>query len=426
MTTEGIVSAIAEHPWVGAVRRTQWGALLVRPSTDAMNFDSRAWSLVGEYLQNWASLYDWAFTSADLDNRADADIVGLTGGSALSEDEVRDWIEQTAALVLESRPRRVLDLGCGTGLLLRHLQGHIGCYVGADLSRYAVDRVREARLPHTHAVIAGAHGTASPQVKRAMTEVMGAARPDCVLINNVAQCFPGTQYLAAVLGDAIDLVEPGGRVILGDLRHHGLSDEYHHQVTSSPRWASGRFGGEEELLLDPRLVAFFANVSGRKVKVSVRAKTLRGDNEITRYRYDVVLYVETQDDQAELDQVRWENLSENRFSALARLLEAGPVVVTGIPNALLAPSTGGVTANALRALLKGTDLVVEVSLDDPRKLDIRPSNGRTSQTRIQPPQDEPIDLFITRRLPEVLRDYLAESVPGTRLPEIIVDPKTNW
>ncbi|WP_410663450.1 methyltransferase domain-containing protein [Amycolatopsis sp. lyj-84] len=426
MTTEGIVSAIAEHPWVGAVRRTPWGALLVRPSTDAMTFDSRTWSLVGEYLQNWANLYDWAFTSADLGDRAGADIVGLTGGSALTEDEVREWVEQTAALVLESRPRRVLDLGCGTGLLLRHLQGHIGCYVGADLSRYAVDRVREARLPYTYAVIAGAHRTASPQVKRAMTEVMGAARPDCVLINNVAQCFPGTQYLAAVLGDAINLVEPGGRVILGDLRHHGLSDEYHRQLTSGPRWASGRFDEEEELLLDPRLVAFFASVSGRKVKVSVRAKTLRGDNEITRYRYDVVLHVETQDEQVELDQVHWEDLPGNRLEALARLLEVGPVVVTGIPNALLTPSADGATANALSAVLKGTGLAVEIALDDPRKLDIRPSNGHTSQPRIQPTQDDPIDRFITRRLPEVLRGHLAESVPGTRLPEIIVDPKPNW
>ncbi|WP_410650719.1 class I SAM-dependent methyltransferase [Amycolatopsis sp. cmx-4-54] len=423
MTTESIVSAVAEHEWVDEVHRTPSGALLVRPSGDAVNFGPRTWSLVGEYLQNWANLYDWAFTSADLDDRADADIVGLTSGNALPEHEARDWIEQTAALVLESRPRRVLDLGCGTGLLMRHLQGRIGCYVGADPSKYAVDRVREARLPGTHAVIAGAHGIASPQVKRAMSEVMGAGRPDCVLINNVAQCFPGTQYLAAVLGDAIDLVEPGGRVILGDLRHHGLSDEYHRRQTSNPRWPSGHFGGEEELLLDPRLVMFFANVSGRKVKTSVRAKTLRGDNEITRYRYDVVLYVETQDAQAELDQVCWEDLSGDRFERLTRLVEAGPVVVTGIPNALLNPSAGGVTANALSSVIKGTGLVVEVALDDPGKLDIRPSNGHISQTRTLPPRDEPIDRFITRRLPEVLRGYLAESCPGTRLPEIIVDPK---
>ncbi len=426
MTTEGIVSAIAEHAWVGAVRPTPWGALLVRPSTEAVTFAPRTWSLVGEYLQNWASLYDWAFTSADLDGRTDADTVGLTGGPALPEDEVRDWIEQTAALVLESRPRRVLDLGCGTGLLLRHLQGHIGCYVGADLSRYAVDRVRDARLPHTHAVIAGAHDTASPQVKRAMAEIMGAGRPDCVLINNVAQCFPGTHYLAAVLGDAIDLVEPGGRVILGDLRHHGLSDEYRRRQTSNPRWSSGHFDEEEELLLDPRLVAFFANVSGRNVKVSVRAKTLHGDNEITRYRYDVVLHVDTPDDEADLDHVNWEELPGDRFEALAGLLEIGPAVVTGIPNALLSPSAGGITANALNAMLKGTGLVVEIALDDPRKLDIRPSNGHTSQARNHLPRDEPIDWFITRRLPEVLRAYLAESVPETRLPEIIVDPKPTW
>ncbi|UMP07023.1 trans-aconitate 2-methyltransferase [Amycolatopsis sp. EV170708-02-1] len=328
--------------------------------------------------------------------------------------------------VLESWPRRMLEFGCGTGLVLRHLHGHIGCYVGADPSRYAVDQIRAARLPHTQAVIAGAHGIASPQVRRAMAETMGDGRPDCVLINNVAQCFPGTQYLAAVLGGAIDAVEAGGRVILGDLRHLGLRDRHHRWLASGVALEPTRFSGEEELYVDPLLIAYLAATSGRRVNVSVRAKTMSGDTEITRYRYDVVLFVDPADDQPILDEVCWEDLSGDRLEAVTLLVKADPVVVTGIPNMLLDPSSDGVSANALSAVLEGTGLVVAVALDDPTRLEVRPANGHVPRIEALPPQDEPLDRFVARRLPEVLRAYLAESLPGVSLPEVVVDPKPVW
>ncbi|MFI7122031.1 methyltransferase [Amycolatopsis sp. NPDC049868] len=428
MSEEVIASAVAGHAWVGAVRRAPSGALIVQPSADAVFLGRRPWALVSEYIENWTDLYEWAFRAADLDDAADADLAGLTSTARqLPDTDIREWLDHTVAMVLESWPRRLLELGCGTGLLLRHLHGHIGCYVGADVSRYAVDRIRAASLPHTQAVIAGAHGIASQQVKRAMAETMGIGkRPDCVLINGVVQCFPGTEYLAAVLSDAIDLVEVGGRVILGDLRNLSLRKEYFDWLESGAELGAGRFHGEEELFVDPRLIAYLAELSDRCVKVSVRAKTMSGDTEFTRYRYDMVLHVDTKNDQPALDEVCWEDLSGDRLEALSLLVKARPVVVTGIPNAFLDPHSDGVTANELSVVLEGTGLVAAMALESPTRLEVRPAGGDIPRAHNAMLRDEPLERFTARRLPELLQSFLAENFPGARLPEIIVDPLPVW
>ena len=45
---------------------------------------------------------------------------------------------------------------------------------------------------------------------------------DTVILNSVVQYFPDVDYFFNVLEKAARLVEPGGRIFLGDLRHLGL------------------------------------------------------------------------------------------------------------------------------------------------------------------------------------------------------------
>ena len=53
---------------------------------------------------------------------------------------------------------------------------------------------------------------------------------DTIIINSVAQYFPGMQYLRAVLDGALRALAPGGRIFLGDLRHRGLLPAFHASV----------------------------------------------------------------------------------------------------------------------------------------------------------------------------------------------------
>lgn len=51
-----------------------------------------------------------------------------------------------------------------------------------------------------------------------------------VLLNSVVQYFPNAGYLEAVLRSASALLAPGGRLVVGDVRHLRLLDAFHAAV----------------------------------------------------------------------------------------------------------------------------------------------------------------------------------------------------
>ena len=80
-------------------------------------------------------------------------------------------------------------------------------------------------------VRAAAHESGAPQVRDALERIgCPDGRPDCVVLNSVTQCFPGLDYLEAVVHDALALVAPGGTVVVGDVRDARLLDDF-------ARWA---------------------------------------------------------------------------------------------------------------------------------------------------------------------------------------------
>jgi polyketide synthase PksJ len=116
------------------------------------------------------------------------------------------------------------------------------------------------------------------------------------------QYFPDIEYLLTVLSTACRLVSPGGVVFIGDVRNLRLLEMFHGAVQLSRAAASVTVGQlrrriaravaqEKELVIDPRwfqaLSAYVPNISA----IDVQLKRGRAPNELTRYRYDVVLRV---------------------------------------------------------------------------------------------------------------------------------------
>ncbi|WP_324605272.1 SAM-dependent methyltransferase, partial [Streptomyces rimosus] len=103
--------------------------------------------------------------------------------------------------------RRVLEIGVGSGLLMGHLAPHVDAYWGTDLSGAVIERltgqVRAAGLgDRVHLRCQAAD----------VTEGLPAGTFDTVLINSVIQYFPDDAYLAKVVGQALELLAPGGRL----------------------------------------------------------------------------------------------------------------------------------------------------------------------------------------------------------------------
>src|SRR5262249_41651102 len=125
---------------------------------------------------------------------------------------------------------------------------------------------------------------------------------DTVILNSVVQYFPSADYLREVLLRSIDLVRDGGTVFVGDVRHLSLLEAFHTsvEVFRAPPGArcealratvAKRVLQERELALAP---SFFTEIVARWPRVrSVRLEAKRGwhTNELTSFRYDVVLEV---------------------------------------------------------------------------------------------------------------------------------------
>ncbi|MFC7329781.1 class I SAM-dependent methyltransferase [Marinactinospora rubrisoli] len=441
---EQAARTLLDHPWIGAAGVATGGTVEVAPAAAALAVTPVPGPLIEEYLDHWGEIYDWTYRTAAVRHAADLDLSGWTAsdtGRPLPAAHMTEWVERTVDLVLETSPRTVLELGCGTGLLAHRLSGRVLGYVGADVAETAVGRLAAAGIPGAAFVRAAAHEAGGDAVRAALDTVAGAdGRPDCVLLNSVTQCFPDLRYLRAVLLAAVELVAPGGTVVVGDVRHAGLLDAYCRWVERAADpdaapdviadRAAARAQRDDELLFDPPALAAAVAGTSREVRFAVRAKTLTENTELTRYRFDAVLTVDPPAPPPEPGTVPWTDLAAHPdpLAALADRTAAGPVRVTGIPNAALLDRADAVTAAALRAAA-GTDTAVALDPADPTALEVHhpaATAARPAHALPGPGQaHEPLHTFVERRLAEAARAHLrrhrpaAADVPVRVLPDAV-------
>jgi pristinamycin I synthase 3 and 4 len=216
-------------------------------------------------------------------------------GGPIPPEEMRMWVDQTVARVMELQPRRVLEIGCGSGLLLTRIAPHCQSYTGLDFSEAALARLGES--------IRGRQGFGHVTLRQALAHDL-AFLPDqsvdVVIINSVVQYFPSTDYLLQVLEQAVRVTATGGRIFVGDVRSLPLLRAYHasvHLYKAPPempleelRQRTGKSQqAEEELALDPALFREIAQRWERIGRVQCGPKAGAYDNELSRFRYDVTL-----------------------------------------------------------------------------------------------------------------------------------------
>ncbi|WP_405861090.1 amino acid adenylation domain-containing protein [Streptomyces sp. NBC_00090] len=323
----------------GADRRSEAARVAAwRRVHDAVPADDRP-TAFGEDFTGWNSGYD---------------------GSALPLEQLREWRDETVRSIRALRPRRVLELGVGSGLLLSRLAPEAEAYWGLDLSPRVIERLR--RQVDERPDLAGRVVLHS----RPADDHEGVPRGyfDVVVLNSVVQYFPSGRHLARVLGLAAAALAPGGSVFVGDVRHLGLMESFHGAAAARSAGAvpgSGEhrravargMATEPELLVDPeffRSLTVAAEGSGPRFATSdVRLKRGTHHNELTRYRYDVVLRRtmeapsrtgEARTPTGAVAELLWgadvRTLDDVADALRDRARDAVPVRVAGVPNARLA------------------------------------------------------------------------------------------
>ena len=299
------------------------------------------------HVEQWRELYEQTYAKgapAEAGGDATFNLQGWNSsytGEPIPVAEMREWLDGTVGRLLALPHRRVLEVGCGTGLLLFRVAPEAEHYRGTDFSDVALAQVHAELTRRDLPQVELAQGLADDWTR------VGAGDFDLVVLNSVVQYFPGVDYLVKVLEGAVAAVAPGGSVFVGDVRSLPLLEALHASVQlhgaagSLPaaelaRRVGRRTADEEELVIDPALFLALARRLPAVRRVRVLLKRGRGINELTRFRYDVVLDVGPAGPAAAEPEIlpqAWESLA-----SLERRLAARPaaLAVTGIPNARLA------------------------------------------------------------------------------------------
>lgn len=312
------------------------------------------------HLRRWRDLWSDAYAQGPPPRDPSLNTAGWASsytGKAIREAEMKEWTERTVERLLDPSPTRVLEIGCGTGMLLLRMARYCE-YVGMDFSAEALAYVR-GRLD--------ADGLRNVKLVQSTADDLSAVEGtfDLIVLNSVVQYFPSLDYFLRVVKGAVERVAPGGRVFLGDLRSLPLLEVFHAsvQLQQADDGVSAdemrervrtAVRQERELVLHPALFASAPKLFPGLRRVEVQLKSGRARNEMTRFRYDAVLHLSDSVPGPPARRLEWGD-PDAVPSRLRQLLasEAPPALaVLRVPNARLTRPPAGIEPEDFWALEK--------------------------------------------------------------------------
>nr|WP_244170286.1 non-ribosomal peptide synthetase [Amycolatopsis tolypomycina] len=352
----------------------------------------------------WRELYDSIYAG---DGGEFAGWNSSYTGEPFPREEMLEWRDAIVARIRELQPRRVLEIGVGSGVLLTELAPDCEAYWGTDFSaevvaslgaRVAADPALAGRVELRTGEAADLHG-------------LPAGFFDTIVLNSVVQYFPSGTYLLDVVRKALALLAPGGALFVGDVRDLRQARAFHTAV------AQARGGDVDQLLLREKelLVApeFFAGLDG--VAADIRVKRGRAVNELSQFRYDVVLRPGAAEPQP-VETLTWGTDVSTVEEVVAR--RGGGPRVEGVPNGRL---TEGVNPEDWYEL----GAVVTWSAAGDGSVDVLFTSDAAGAFRPGPEEilaytGNPRRSRRSTALPADLRTFAAERLPEHMVPSAIV------
>ena len=211
-------------------------------------------------------------------------------GEPFSVKEMEEYsqnIFNKLAPYLERSPK-ILEIGCASGLTTHKISSYSSRYVATDLSTEIIDYHINSNKNNSILFEAlPAH-----EIDKYKNEDF-----DLVIMNSVVHCFNGHNYFKNVIKKSISCLAEKGHIFVGDvlnfdLKNSFLQDLINYNANNKNKNIRTKLDWSNELFLSP---AFFENLKNEipEIKnISITNKEYTIDNELTNYRFDVVIEID--------------------------------------------------------------------------------------------------------------------------------------
>jgi len=336
-------------------------------------------------LQQWCAVYDDIYKN---NTKQHASMLNTAGWISvftrkpLPQAMMARWRDNIVQRIEALQPQRILEIGCGTGMLLFPLSQRSQGYAAIDPSVHALDYIdtKMRALPNfstEHVCLQRAYAHQLPHYPHAM---------DTVILNSVVQYFPSVDYFVLVLRQVIAQMTPTGKIVIGDVRSYAHVDLLYASYLSAQHASLQQdevfyqlFHAletqENELLFHPDYFYHLKTVIPEIASVSIELKQANNDNEVSTFRYDVVLHLG--EAPALATGLHWQDFQQDKlqWATLAKQLALQPqaLAIQNIPNQRFHRYVTLLNTNIDLAGLSKTSLTVALDVLTAAQVAIAPS-----------------------------------------------------
>lgn len=216
-------------------------------------------------------------------------------GADFHDLEIMEYKENVKEKLLPylNNHKNILEIGCGSGLLMYELAPYTKHYTGIDFSKEVIRNnlkyIEQKCISNITVKQLSAHEI----------EFLGENKYDIIIINSVIQYFPCMEYLEKVWKSIITVMKNIGIIFIGDIRDKGKQYEYYMSLIGDGEvlpdeieyFIEEKMANENELFVYKN---YFKHLKKEEYVINVEITDKVGsiENELTKYRYDAMIHVE--------------------------------------------------------------------------------------------------------------------------------------
>ena len=238
----------------------------------------------------WSRIFDHEYSKISQDDFVfNTNVWRKYGTNELfSIEEMEEWTENVYSKLnwLLDGGIRVLEIGCGNGLISRFFSEKSIKYVGIDPSENAIRKLSNYFKNYQ---------CMNFYVSDALSFDAENKKFDVIVINSVIQYYSNLNYLLESIRLAISWLSNTGVIFIGDVRSLPHSWCFERQSIFSKsmnniKSDSKFYDNEKETLYHPNFFKILPNIFTDIKRSIIDLKRGSLINELTRYRYDVFLF----------------------------------------------------------------------------------------------------------------------------------------